>query len=128
MRVSKKYGGVLLIDIKSDSFLLGQRSKNTTFANAWSLFGGTIEEGETVLEGVKRELYEETKIKSDNIVFKLFEIQTDMGHPYYFYIGFCDGKLKCEINDESQNWGWFTMENLPEPLFPTLYSSLVRIF
>lgn len=128
MKANKKYGGVLLIDIKTDSFLLGQRSKRATFANTWSLFGGTIEEGETVLEGVKRELYEETNINPENIVFKLFEIQVEMGYPYYFYLGFCNGKMDCNINDESQDWGWFTMEDLPKPLFPTLYSSLVRIF
>lgn len=124
----KIYGGVLLIDINSNNFLLCQRGKNITFANSWSLFGGKIEDGEDVLDGVKRELYEESKINPKNITFKLFEVQHEMGYPYYFYLGFCDGKLKCQINEESQNWGWFTLENLPKPLFPTLYSSLVRIF
>jgi len=124
----KLYGGVLLIDINSNSFLLGQRSKGVSFANSWSLFGGKIEEGEDILEGVKRELFEETKITPKNVIFKLFEIQNDMGYPYYFYLGFCNGKLKCQINEETQDWGWFTIENLPKPLFPTLYSSLVRIF
>jgi|LakMenEpi03Aug12_release.lakeMendotaPanAssembly.Ray.scaffolds.fasta_scaffold1398922_2 8-oxo-dGTP pyrophosphatase MutT (NUDIX family) len=124
----KIYGGVLLIDINTNSFLLGQRAKNVSFANSWSLFGGKIEKDEDVLEGVKRELFEETKINPKNIIFKLFEIQNDMGYPYHFYLGFCDGKIKCELNEESQDWGWFTLENLPKPLFPTLYSSLVRIF
>jgi len=125
---NKKYGGVLLIDIRTNSFLLSQRGKNTSFANSWSLFGGTIEKDEDVLDGVKRELEEETGIKSEDIIFKLFEEQITMGHTYYFFIGFCDGMKKCKLNDENQNWGWFTMENLPKPLFPTLYSSLVRIF
>jgi hypothetical protein len=71
---------------------------------------------------------EETGIDSDEIIYKLFEEQNSMGYPYYFFIGFCEGMKKCKLNDENQNWGWFTMENLPKPLFPTLYSSLVRIF
>jgi len=124
----KKYGGVLLIDTTSNNFLLCQRGKNVTFANSWSLFGGKIERDEDVLDGVKRELYEESKINPKNVIFKLFEVQNDMGYPYYFYLGFCNGKLKCQINEENQDWGWFSMENLPKPLFPTLYSSLVRIF
>jgi len=82
----KIYGGVLLIDINSNEFLLGQRGKNTTFANSWSLFGGKIEEGEDVLDGIKRELLEETGISSKGITFKPFEVQYTMGYPYHFFI------------------------------------------
>jgi 8-oxo-dGTP pyrophosphatase MutT (NUDIX family) len=63
---NKKYGGVLLIDVRTNSFLLGQRGKNTSFANSWSLFGGTIEDGESVLDGVKREL-EELALRPSNM-------------------------------------------------------------
>ena len=54
MKDKKKYGGVLLIC--GEKFLLGQRGKDGSFPNCWSLFGGKIEEGETILEGIKREL------------------------------------------------------------------------
>ena len=123
---NKKYGGVLLIC--GDKFLLGQRSKDTSFPNSWSLFGGKIEKGESVLEGIKRELYEETKIKSDNIRFVPFEVQWGMGYPYHFYLGYCDEEYKCQINEENQNWGWFDLNTIPKPLFPSLFSSLMRIF
>ena len=36
-------------------------------------------------------------------------------------------RAMCELNEENQDWGWFDMNNLPKPLFPTLFSSLVRI-
>lgn len=122
----KKYGGVLLI--YKDRFLLGQRSEISSFPNCWSLFGGKIEEGETILEGVKRELFEETGIESNDIDFRLFEEQWGMGYPYYFYVGFCNEMYECKINEESKDWGWFDMDTIPKPLFPTLFSSLLRIF
>ena len=109
----KLYGGVLLVC--GEKFLLGQRNKDGSFPNYWSLFGGKIEKGESVLEGIKRELYEETKIVSDNIIFIPFEEQWDMGY-------------ECKLNDENQDWGWFDINNTPKPLFPTLFSSLTRIF
>ena len=124
----KKYGGVLLICTTTNRFLLGQRRKKGSFPNTWSLFGGKIENGETELDGVKRELYEETNIKSDNIKYKLFETQWEMGYPYHFFIGFCDQEYECNLNEENQDWGWFDIKDLPKPLFPTLFSSLVRIF
>jgi hypothetical protein len=50
-----------------------------------------------------------------------------MGYPYHFYIGYCDKEYECNLNDENQDWGWFSINDLPKPLFPTLFSSLVRI-
>ena len=122
----KKYGGVLLIC--GEKFLLGQRNKDGSFPNCWSLFGGKIEEGESILEGIKRELYEETGIESNNIRYTPFEEQWGMGYPYYFYLGYCDEEYECKLNHENQDWGWFDMNTIPKPLFPTLFSSLTRIF
>lgn len=124
----KKNGGVLLICEETGNFLLGERAKNIPFPNCWSLFGGGIAEDETVLDGVKRELIEETQISSNDIRYELFEVQTTFGDPYYFYLGYCDRQYECKLNHETQRYGWFDLNNLPKPLFPTLYSSLVRIF
>ena len=60
-----KYGGVLLICKKSNKFLLLKRSPKSTYAKSWAIVSGGIEKGEDVLEGIKRELWEETQIKSD---------------------------------------------------------------
>jgi len=126
MKKGKVYGGVLLIC--GEKFLLGQRGKDGSFPNCWSVFGGKIEEGESILEGIKRELYEETEIESDNIRYIPFEEQWDMGYPYHFYLGYCNEEYECKLNEENQDWGWFDLNDLPKPLFPTLFASLTRIF
>jgi len=124
----KKYGGVLLICEKTGNFLLLKRSKFSNYPKTWSMVSGGIEEGERPVEGVKRELKEETQIDPTNIRFRYFETQNDLGYPFYFYLGYCDEEYVCVLDSENDDWGWFNMDNLPEPLFPLLYSSLVRIF
>ena len=75
-----------------------------------------------------RELDEETEIKPDNITFKFYETQTDMGGEFHLFLGYCGEELECKLNDENTDWGWFDMESLPSPLFPTLKATLLRIF
>ena len=123
-----KFGGVLLVCKNTKRFLLGKRSDLGSYPNMWSLFGGTIEPNEEVLDGVIREVFEETKIDISNNKFKLFGVEYYTGYPYYFFISYCDEEYECQLNEENTDFGWFSMENLPHPLFPTLYSSLVTIF
>ena len=123
----KKYAGTLLICEKTGRFLLLKRNNFAHYPNTWSIVSGGVDKGETQLQGAQRELYEETQIKSDNIEFALFEEQIEIT-PFTFFIGYCDEEYHCILDHENVDWGWFDMENLPEPLFPTLYSSLLRIF
>jgi len=125
--MDRKAAGVLLICESTGNFLLLERSDIVTFPKCWAVVGGAIEENETPLIAIKRELKEETDIDSENIFFEFFEFQYIL-RPFDLFIGYCDKEYECKLNDENSDWGWFNMNNLPEPLFPTLYSSLVRIF
>ena len=123
----RKSAGVLLICENTGNFLLLERSKIAFFPRSWSVVAGAMEEGETSLETIKRELKEETQIESTQINYKFFETQYDF-KPFDLYLGYCDEEYECKLDRENDNYGWFNMNNLPKPLFPTLYSSLVRIF
>lgn len=121
-------GGVLLVCEKTGNFLLGKRAENLPFGNCWSLFGGGIDDGEEPIDGVKRELSEETQINSPTIRYELFEIQYYFDDPFYFYIGYCDEEYQPKLNHENSDSGWFNVSNLPTPLFPMLKTSLIQIF
>ena len=122
-----KYGGVLLICEKTNNFLLLKRSKESSYPKTWSIVSGGIHKGEKPLEGIKRELEEETGINDKNIRYEFFEHQNQLIPYFDFYIGYCDEEYVCRLDNENIDCGWFNLENLPKPLFPTLYSSLVRI-
>jgi len=123
----RKYGGVLLICKETNNFLLLKRCKQASYPKTWAIVSGGIERGEKPLEGIKRELEEETGITDDSIRYEFFEHQNQLIPYFDFYIGYCDKEYECQLDDENIDWGWFNMKNLPKPLFPTLYSSLVRI-
>ncbi|MEL7543580.1 MAG: NUDIX hydrolase [Pseudomonadota bacterium] len=55
--------GVSVMVFKGDQVLLGQRGKPPR-AGLWSLPGGRIEPGETVVDGGARELFEETGVRA----------------------------------------------------------------
>lgn len=123
----RRYGGVLLICKETNNFLLVKRSKLATYPHTWSIVSGEIEGEETALEGIKRELWEETKIEGD-IDYDFFEINNDLVPQFSFYLGYCPKEYTPKLNHENSKWGWFNMDNLPKNLFPTLYPTLVRIF
>jgi 8-oxo-dGTP pyrophosphatase MutT (NUDIX family) len=124
----RKYAGVLLICEKTGNFLLLERGPTASFKGTWSAVAGGIEEGETSLEAIKRELKEETQIDDPTIKYKFFDHQKNVSEYFDLYLGYCKEEYVCKLDHENTDWGWFNMENLPSPLFPTLYSSLVRIF
>lgn len=58
------YSGIL---VKSgDKVLLCKRCSKCSLPNKWSIPSGHVEEGESALEGGRREFYEETNIKINN--------------------------------------------------------------
>jgi len=118
--------GVLLICDKK--FLLAKRSHKCNYPHKWAIIGGAMDVGETSLTTIKRELKEETQINSGDIKFVFFERQLELDRPFDFYLGFCDKEYSCILDHENDDWGWFTIDNLPTPLFPTLNKTLNKIF
>tara|TARA_Y100000385_G_scaffold128842_1_gene134204 strand:+ start:1179 stop:1583 length:405 start_codon:yes stop_codon:yes gene_type:complete len=130
---NRKASGTLLVCNDTSRFLLAKRGTGGSNPGTWAIVSGAIDtlpngELEKPLVAAIRELDEETEIKPDNITFKFYETQTDMGGEFHLFLGYCGEELECNLNDENTDWGWFDMESLPSPLFPTLKATLLRIF
>ena len=139
--------GIMLLS-KTGHVLVGKRIDNPSLY--WQMPQGGIDDNEDPLLAAKRELFEETSVKSIALIHQ---------HPEWFYydlpeelkgklwngryigqkqIWFCFGfeGAQSEINIETQNpefldWKWLEFERLPEVIVPfkvKLYQKLVNIF
>ena len=65
--------------------LLTRRAKEKTFPGTWENSGGAVLAGETSLQAITRELYEETGIRAEPFEFELISSSSDRYTHYDFY-------------------------------------------
>ena len=65
--------------------LMTRRAQEKSFAGTWENSGGAVRAGETSLQAMARELYEETGIRADAEEFKLLATGRDRVCHYDFY-------------------------------------------
>ncbi len=113
--------GVGVFIIKNNKILLGKR-KNAHGDGTWSPPGGHLEFFETIEDCAKREVFEESGLKINNI--KILTITNDMfkkENKHYITIFTkatnANGTPKILEPNKCEKWEWFDWDNLPEPLF-----------
>lgn len=124
----KKVGagfGVMLM--KEGRVLLGKRHSDSNKADSelhgegtWTMPGGKLEFGESFEDGAKREVYEETGLQLNNV--KVICVNNDKNeYAHFVTIGLFsdkfDGDPKVMEPDEIVEWKWFSIDNLPTPLY-----------
>ena len=118
--------GVMLLN-KDGHVLLGRRHADPEKADSelhgegtWTMPGGKVIFGENFREATKREVLEETGLIINSI--KLVSLGDDIVHDAHFITaGFlCEdysGEVKVMEPDEIVEWKWFSLDELPKPLF-----------
>lgn len=117
---------VVVALLSEGKILLVQRGSEIGFGE-WGIVGGKMEEGETLIESLTRETFEEVGIQS--------LLQRELVHIHYHFYEeriFRVFVLRAELNkDESPlikepdkilDLDWFPLDELPHPLFSELES------
>jgi 8-oxo-dGTP pyrophosphatase MutT (NUDIX family) len=101
-------------------YLLRSDKNNTT----WSIPGGKVEKGETLLEGVERECVEEMGFFDPEM--KLIPIQKFTNGNFVYNTFFCQVKEEFipVLNDEHLGYAWVEHGLYPKPLHPGLFSTV----
>lgn len=113
-----KAGGVIFISLKTKRIMLVLRSHIVNNPLVWSYVGGKIEEGETILQGVSRELREEMGfIPKYQSVLPIDIFTSDDGKfRYHTFAVIVDKEFHPRLNRENSGYGWFKIDGLPRPL------------
>lgn len=120
--------GVHVLCEKSDRLLLMRRSGTGFFDGLYSLPGGHVEPGESVLQAAARELFEET-----GVVVELCDIEfIGVVHRYSdtnridFFVRAREWQGEAEIRepDKCDGLAWFGRASLPDALVPYVRAAL----
>lgn len=118
--------GVGVIVEKEGKLLLGQR-KGAHESLTWAPPGGHLEFGETVEACAMRELLEETGLKVISCrLGPWVENIMDNANKHYLtvfvYVDRFEGDLQLLEPTKCAGWNWFSWNDLPSPLFPSVIS------
>ncbi len=122
--------GVACILQKEGKVLLGKR-KGTHGAGSWAPPGGHLEFGESVADCATRELMEETGIQASSLhLGPWVENIMENGEKHYVTIFVLIdtflGEPALLEPDKCETWEWFSLNDLPSPLFASIHSLIAK--
>ena len=122
-----KAAGVLIMAEDSKKVLLLKRGWAPNKGN-WSLLSGGMDEGEDKLECLKREIMEEIQIDADEKLDLTF-IRTEefSSHVFHYYEGRVKNEFTPTLDEENEDYGWFSIDELPSPLYPHTKEKIMKL-
>ena len=114
---SLRHAVVDVLVIKQNKVLLEKRSEELLEGGKWALVGGFVEMDETVIDAVKRETFEETGYRVENIQMLTIRDNPDRPHEdrqNISFVFFChalekEGKSDWEVDKQK----WYAFDELP---------------
>jgi 8-oxo-dGTP diphosphatase len=115
--------GIGVYVLKDGKLLLGKR-KASHGEGEYATPGGHLEYMESFESCALRETQEETGMEIENIKFLCLANVKDYAPKHYVHVcltaDWKDGEPKVMEPDKMEDWEWYDMDNLPQPLFKTI--------
>jgi 8-oxo-dGTP pyrophosphatase MutT (NUDIX family) len=111
--------GALIYARDTNKFLLGKRGPTIEDPNVWGTFGGGVDEGESLVGALRRELREEAGYSGPMEVTPLFTFTDDANNFRYFnHLAIVPTQFTPHLNYETSEVAWFDWTKHPQPLHP----------
>lgn len=120
-RSTGKAAGAVIYCRNTGRCLWAKRSNTGDAPGVWASLGGGVDPGETIVQGLRRELVEEGGFR-DKVAFVPFYVQRNPGFSYYNFVGTVDEEFEPTLNDEHTEYVW--SEEVPTPCHPGLEAAL----
>jgi 8-oxo-dGTP diphosphatase len=103
-------------------FLLRNKHRQQGY---WGIVGGKIDAGETVIQGLVREIQEEIGVDYTHKKFIPLETFTSDNNNfvYYTFVVSVDEEFVPTLNAEHRGYCWVELKDHPKPLHPGLWRS-----
>jgi 8-oxo-dGTP pyrophosphatase MutT (NUDIX family) len=126
-REEERFAGVLIKAKDTNRVLLVLRNNFCDEPKTWALISGGINKDEDVLEGLKREVYEELSVNADILQYNFIRIEEDNDLIFFYHEGFTEHEFLPILNEEHDDFGWFDENELPSPLYPKAIDKIKNI-
>lgn len=116
--------GALIYARSTNRYLFLLRNKNR-YAGSWGIVGGKIENNETVIQSLVREIHEEVGENYKDRKFIPLETFTadNRKFVYYTFLVGIEQEFVPQLNSEHRGYCWVELDDHPRPLHPGLWRS-----
>lgn len=125
-RIKKECAGCLFYCPSTKRFLLAYRSEMVPVSHTWACWGGAIDGQESPEMATRREVEEEAGFSGPMDLIKVGVSQSEEV-TYTTFVALVDREFTPDLNWETEEYRWATLEELPSPLHPGLEENLPKI-
>jgi 8-oxo-dGTP pyrophosphatase MutT (NUDIX family) len=118
--------GCIFMSRDTGRFLIAHRSEKVQEPNTWGTWGGAIDDGESPLDAVSREVHEEAGYEGDATLYHVWTFEHHTGFKYHNFIAVVEEEFEPKLDWETQGWKWCEPGCWPDPLHPGLKTLLDR--